>query len=68
MAFSKRLALSGPPSSVASATTATTATTATQVTDQAGGTAKKIWSGNATAYAAVAEKDANTIYCVYADA
>lgn len=47
---------------------ATTAGTATQVTDQAGGTAKKIWSGNETAYAAIAEKDANTIYYVYADA
>lgn len=55
-------------STAGTATSATSATTATQVTDQAGGTAVKIWRGNETAYAAVDPKDANTLYCVYADA
>jgi len=42
-------------------------TSSGSTTDQAGGTAKKVWTGNETAYAAIETKDANTIYYVYAD-
>jgi len=46
------------------ATTATTATVGNSVDDQNSASNVLVWTGDATAYAAVSPKDANTLYFV----